>query len=100
MAEALAGERRGITSDRGGAFIETSTPATMEVGLVTISGRTGSTTSVRDVGLVIILSAVVARTGSVREAIDISPTDSAGSVIGFAAVVSLATLDSPVGSGW
>jgi len=68
--------------------METSTPATMEVGLVTILGRTGSTTNVGDVGLVIILSPVVVRTGSVKEATDISPTDSAGSAIGSVATVS------------
>ena len=44
MTEALAGERQGITGDLGGVLIETSTLATMEVRLVTISGRTGSTT--------------------------------------------------------
>ena len=50
MTEALVGERRGTAGDREGVFIETSTPATMEVGMVTISGRTGSTTSVGDAG--------------------------------------------------
>ena len=81
MAEEMAEERRGIAGDRGGVFMETSTPATMEVGLVTISGRIGSTTSIRDVGLVIILSPVDVRTGSVKEATSISPTDLAGSTL-------------------
>jgi len=36
----------------------------MEVGLVTISERTGSMTSVKDVRLVIILCLVVAKTGA------------------------------------
>jgi len=50
MTEALSEERRGITGDLGGVLIETSTLATVAVGLVTISGRTGSITSVEDVG--------------------------------------------------
>ena len=98
MAGALARERWGIASDRG-VFIKISTPTTMEVRLVTILGKTGLTTSVRDVGLVIILNPVVARTGGVKEATSISPTGSAGSAIGSAAIVSLATLNSLVGPG-
>ena len=49
----------------------------MEVGLVTISGRTGLTTSVGDAGMVITLSPVVAKTGGDRETTVISPTGSA-----------------------
>ena len=47
---------REIVGDLRGVFIETSTLATTEVGLVTTSERTGSTTSVGEVGLVITLS--------------------------------------------
>ena len=43
IAGALVGERQAITGDLGGVLIKTSTLATMEVGLVTISGRAGST---------------------------------------------------------
>jgi len=100
IAEALAEERRGIVDDRGGAFIKTNTLAVMEVGLVTILGRTGLTTSVRDVGLVIILSPVVAKTGSIGEATGISPIDLAWSVIGSVTIISSATLESPAGSAW
>ena len=79
VVEAFVGEGRGITGSRGGDFVDTSTPATIEVGLVIIPARTGSTTSVEDVVLVITLSPVVAKTGGVREITVISPTDSAGS---------------------
>ena len=56
VVEALAAATCGVVGDLGGVFIETSTLATTEVGLVTTSGRTGSTTSVGEVGLVITLS--------------------------------------------
>ena len=64
MAEALVGEGRGITGSRGGVFIDTSTLITTEVGLVTTPEKAGSTTNVRDVGLVITLRPIVARTGA------------------------------------
>ena len=98
VAEVLLREGWGIASGQRGVFIDTSTPATIEVGLVTISGRTGSTTSIGDVGLVITLNLVVAKTGDVIETTIISPTGSAGSVIGSAAIISSATLESLAGS--
>ena len=72
VAEALVGEGRGITGGRGGVFIDTSTPATIEVGLVTTPGRTGLMTNIGDVGLVIILSPVFAKTSGARKTTVIS----------------------------
>ena len=104
MAEALVGEGRGIAGSRGGVFTDTSTLTTIEVGLVTTPGRTGSTTNVGDVGLVITLRPVVTKTGGVRKTTVISQTDSAGTVIGSvegrAALISPAAIKSPAGSGW
>ena len=80
-------------------LIETSTLVIMEVGLVTISGRAGSTTSVRDAGLVITFSSLVVRIGSVSETTGISLTDVVGSETGSVTTVPSASLVSLVGSG-
>ena len=96
VAEALVGEGRGIIGSRGGAFIDTSTPSTTEVELVTTPEKVGSTTNVGVVGPVITLRPVVARIGGVRETVVISPADSTWNVIdyveGRVALISSATM--------
>ena len=68
MAEAQVGDGRGIIGNQGGVYIDTNTPATTEVGLVTTPERAGSTINVRDVGVVITLRSVVAKTSGIMEA--------------------------------
>ena len=61
-AGTLAAAAWQVIGDLGGVLIETSTLATTEVGLVTISWTAGSTTSVGKVGLVITLSSAPGKT--------------------------------------
>ena len=82
MAGALAGEICGIVGDLGGVLIETSTLATIDVGLVTTSGRVGSITSVGEVGLAITFSFTIGKISSAGETIGSSLTDVVGSEIG------------------
>jgi len=104
VAEALIREGQGIVGSQRGVFIDTSTLAMTEVGLVTTPGRAGSTTNVRNVRLVITLKLVVTKTSGVRETTVISPTDSAGNVIssmeGREALISSVAIKSLACSGW
>ena len=67
VAKTQVGEGRGIAGNRGGVFIDTSTPATTEIELVTNPERAGSTINVGDVGLVITLRLIVTKTGGIME---------------------------------
>ena len=64
VVKAPVGEGRGITGSRGGVFIDTSTPVTTKVGVVTTPGKAGSTTNIEDVGLVITFRPVVLELGA------------------------------------
>ena len=55
--------------------MKTSTQATTEVGLVTISGRSGSTTNVGEVGLVITFSSALGKIGGTGKINGTSLTD-------------------------
>ena len=98
IIEALAAATRGVVGDLGGVLIETSTPATTEVGLVTISGRAGSTTNVGEVGLVITFSSALGKIGGIDETNGISLTKVDGGKIGSITTVPSAS-PLPVDSG-
>ena len=96
-----------MANNRGGVFIDTSTPATREVGQVTAPERTDSTINVEDVGLVITLRLVVAKAGNIEEVTIISLVDlsrdaicSIDDVGGGIALVSSVVAGSPTGSDW
>ena len=72
-----------IDGSRGGVFIDTSTPATTEVGLVTTSKRTGSIINVRDVRCQTGDYPETSHHHGIRKTVVISPTDSDGNAIGF-----------------
>ena len=81
MTGVLTGEICGIVRDLEGVLIETSTLATIDVGLVTTSGRVGSTTSVGEVGLAITFSFAIGRICSAGKTTGSSLTDVAVSEI-------------------
>ena len=87
MAGVLTGEICGIIDDLGGVLIKTSTLATIDVGLVTTSGRAGSTTSVGEVGLATTFSFAIGRIGSTGEITGISLTDVVGNEVGSVTTV-------------
>ena len=98
IIEALAAATRGVVGDLGGVLIETSTPATTEVGLVTIFGRAGSTTNVGKVGLVITFSSALDKIGGTVKTNGTPLTDIVGSEDGSVTTVPSIPL-SLVGSG-
>jgi len=74
---------------------------------VTTPERAGSTINVRDVGLVITLRLVVAKTGGIMEATVILLADLGGGAInsinnveGRTTLASSAVIKSPIDSGW
>ena len=98
IIEALAAPTLGVVGDLGGVLIETSTPATTEVGLVTISGRAGSTTNIGEVGLVTTFSSTLGKIGGTGKTNGTSLIDIVGSKDG--SVTTVFSIPLPlVGSG-